>query len=434
MKILMRYGQEGLSVHLPDEMDVLVIEKRHMPTLEDPVYYLNHAFMNPVGSKSLSQEARGCTDACILICDNTRPVPNHVILPVLIKNLMDAGISLSSISILVATGMHRPNEADELKELIGNEWVLKNVNIINHMANYDKDHVFLGVTSRGIPIKIHRRFVDADLRIAVGLVEPHFMAGYSGGRKVVIPGVAHEDTIRSLHRVGLLSREGVENCIIEGNPLHEEQIEAVRMIGRCLAINTVIDENRDISFINFGEIELSHLEAVKFARPYFEVPVQKRYNTVLTSSAGYPLDRNYYQTIKGMVGAMDILEEGGDMFVVSRCSEGLGSKDFAESQRKMIEKGIDRFVEEALKKEYASIDEWETFMQIKAMKKGIIHIFSEGLTEYERSLTGINVVTSIEEEIIRCIKEKKDNSIAVIPEGPYVIPVFRPDKIQMSRH
>lgn len=428
MHILMKYGRDGLYVDLPDHIRVDIIKKRSMPVIKDPAFATEAALSNPVGSMSLADEAGNCKDVCILICDNTRPVPNHIILPVLIDNLIRAGVSSSSITILVATGMHRPNEGDELKELIGSGWVLKNINTVNHVAVNDKDHVYLGKTSRGMPVKFDRRFVDADLRIVVGLVEPHFMAGYSGGRKVVIPGIAHEDTIRSLHCVDLLNREGVENCVIEGNPLHEEQIKAVRMIGRCLAINTVIDENRDISFINFGEIESSHKEAVGFARPYFEVPVRRRYKTVITSSAGHPLDRNYYQTVKGMVGAMDILEPGGNMFVVSRCSEGLGTRDFAESQRKMIEMGIDSFAEEALKKEYASTDEWETFMQIKAMRKGTIHLFSEGLTGHDRALTGINMVSSLEEEIWKSIKEKGDDHIAVIPEGPYVIPIYRPDK------
>ncbi|MCX8110587.1 MAG: nickel-dependent lactate racemase [Syntrophorhabdaceae bacterium] len=424
----MRYGRGGLSLNLPDDLIVHVIKKRQMPVLKDPTDSIKAAFLSPLGSRPLAEEARGSRDVCILICDNTRPVPNHIILPVLIRGLVDAGLSPSSITILIATGMHRPNEGEELEELIGSEWVLKNINIFNHMAGSDKDHVFLGRTARGMPVKIDRRFVDADLRIVVGLVEPHFMAGYSGGRKVIIPGIAHEDTIRSLHSVGLLNREGVDNCVIDGNPLHEEQIEAVRMIGRCLAINTVIDEDREIAFINFGEIEISHKEAVGFARPYFEVPVNRMYKTVITSSAGYPLDRNYYQTVKGMVGAIDILEPGGHMFVVSGCSEGLGTKDFAESQRRMIEKGADTFIDEALKKEYASIDEWETFMLIKAMKRGSIHLFSEGLTEQERELTGVNIVSSIEEEILRGIKEKGDIHIAVIPEGPYVVPVYRPDK------
>ena len=231
---------------------------------------------------------------------------------------------------------------------------------------------------------IDRRFVDADLRIAVGLVEPHFMAGYSGGRKIVAPGVAHEKTIRTFHSARVLEHCRAVNCVIEGNPLHEAQLEIVRMIGKCLALNTVIDEERRLSFVNFGEIEASHLEAVAFVRPYAEVPMKKRFRTVVTSSAGYPLDKTYYQTVKGMVGALEILEPGGTLVTVSKCSEGVGSKEYAEAQRSLIRLGPERFLQEILPKRYAAIDEWQAEMQVKAMKKGKVCLYSEGLSKEQQ--------------------------------------------------
>ena len=428
MRIPMRYGRKGLNIDLPDDTEVDIIKKRVMPVIEDPGLAIETALSTPVASLPLEDEAGKCKDACMLICDNTRPVPNSIILPVLIEKLIEAGLGPSSITVLVATGLHRPNEGDELRELVGSDWVLKNVNVVNHFALNDDDHIYLGTTSKGMPVKIDRRFVNAGLRIVIGLIEPHFMAGYSGGRKVIIPGIAHHDTIRALHSARMLMIDGVENCEIQKNPMHAEQMEAIKMIGRCLAINTVIDEHRNISFINFGGIEESHIDAVLYAKPFFEIPVSRRYRTVITSSAGYPLDRNYYQTVKGMVGAIDILEPGGDMFIVSECTEGLGTKDYAESQKRLINLGIDRFLKETLKKDSASIDEWETVMQIKAMKKGRLHIYSEGLKEEEKMLTGIEVVSSLEGSILKSIKESGDRHIAVIPEGPYVIPVYRQDK------
>ena len=221
---------------------------------------------------------------------------------------MRSGLSSDSITLLVATGFHRPNEGEELLELIGNGWVFKHMHIVNHFSGREADHVHLGVTTKGTPVKIDRRFVDSDLRIVVGLVEPHFMAGYSGGRKVVIPGIAHEETIRVLHSTRMLNHEGLMNGLLEGNPLHDELLQAVRKTGKILAVNTVIDEDRNLSFINFGALEESHLAAVAFARPYFEIPVKRKFKTVLTSASGYPLDKTYYQTVKGMVGVIDILE------------------------------------------------------------------------------------------------------------------------------
>jgi nickel-dependent lactate racemase len=226
----------------------------------------------------------------------------------------------------------------------------------------------------------------------------------------------------------MLKDEGVANCRLEANPIHEEQMAVVRMLGKSLALNTVIDEDRKASFINFGDIEKSYLDAVAFARPFFEIPVARRYNTVITSSAGYPLDRNYYQTVKGMVGVADIVEPGGNLFIVSECSEGLGTAEYAESQARLIHVGMEKFLEETSQRQFASIDEWESIMQIKAMKTGTIHLYSGCLTKEEQALTGVKMVTSLTEAIQRSVEEKKDNHVAVVPEGPYVIALYRPGK------
>ncbi len=258
-----------------------------------------------------------------------------------------------SITVLVATGLHRPNEGEELRELIGSEWVLERVRVVNHFAKNDDDHVDLGATSGGLPVRLDRRFVACDMRIVIGLVEPHFMAGYSGGRKVIVPGIAHSDTIRALHSTRLLARDNVANCRLSGNPVHEEQMRAVRMLGKCFAVNTVIDENRDLSFVNFGAIEESHTAAVGFAGPYFEIPLEHRFGTVITTAAGYPLDQNYYQTVKGMVGVVGMIEPDSDIFIVSECSAGLGTPEYAEAQARLVNMGVDRFLDDASQREYA---------------------------------------------------------------------------------
>jgi lactate racemase len=426
MQIVMKYGKTGLPLKLPDDLKTDVIQKRKMPIFNDPESAVRRALSFPVGCQPLSQEAKGCKSVCILICDITRPVPHTIVLPVLIQELIRIGFSSDSITLLVATGFHRPNEGEELRELIGNDWVFKNIRIVNHFAGREADHIHLGMTPKGTPVKIDRRFVDSDLRIVVGLVEPHFMAGYSGGRKVVVPGIAHEETIKVLHSTRILGNEGLVNCLLEGNPLHEELLQAVRMAGKILAFNTVIDEDRDLSFINFGGLEESHLVAVAFARPYFEIPVKRKFKTVLTSASGYPLDKTYYQTVKGMVGVFDILEKGGDIFIVSECSEGLGSKEYAESQTKLIQMGSDAFLTETALKARADVDEWETVMQIKAMKQGKIHLFSEGLNREEKAMTGVHVIENLLDAIQQCLDMKEDKYMAVIPEGSYAIPVYRP--------
>ena len=333
----------------------------------------------------------------------------------------------SGITVLVATGLHRPNEGDELAELIGDPWVQATVTVANHFARDDEAHIDLGLTrTRNTPVKLDRRLVDADLKIATGLVEPHFMAGYSGGRKVIAPGVAHKDTITTFHSARFMADPAAANCILDNNPLHEEQLEIVKMLGGAYALNTIIDEERRLSFVNFGEIVESHLEAVANVRGFAEVPIEEKFKTIVTTAAGYPLDKTYYQTVKGMVGPLDILEPGGDLIIASACSEGMGSKEFVASQRRLVEQGPDRFFQAISQKRFADIDEWQSQMQLKPMKAGSVHLYTEGLSDTDRALTGVASVENIQAAISASVQAQGDRRIAVIPEGPYVVPVHRP--------
>ncbi|MGC8604392.1 MAG: nickel-dependent lactate racemase [Desulfomonilaceae bacterium] len=427
MNHLMNYGRTGLNLVTPDHWNVTVIRKKPMPVIKNPKPEIVQALNHPVGSKTLAKEARGISSACILICDVTRPVPNGLILAPVVKELLEAGLKLEQITILVATGLHRPNEGPELLDVVGDEWVFKTVRIENHFARNDEDHVDLGFTSRGTPIKLDRRFVEAELRLAIGLVEPHFMAGYSGGRKVIVPGVAHHDTITRLHTATFLESPYAANCVLDSNPLHEEQLEIVKLIGGSLAVNVIIDEMRQPCFVNFGEIVSSHKAAVNFMSQFAVINLPRRFSTVITSSAGYPLDKTYYQTVKGMVGAMDILEPGGGLFIVSECSEGMGSAEYVRSQKRLCDLGSDQFLAELHLKSQAAIDEWQTEMQLKPMRVGNISMYSQGLSKKELNLTGVETFLDWDlfyEAIRQSVERYKDKSVAIIPEGPYVAPFF----------
>ncbi len=425
MQIKLNYGRKGLLIDFPEDWELNVIEKAAMPVLPDPAGSVFKALAGPVSSRTLTEEAAGYRTACILICDITRPVPNSIVLPPLIYELLRAGIEPDAITVLVATGLHRPNEGDELRELIGNDWVLDTVKVVNHFARNDQDHVFLGNTSGGTPVKLDRRFVEADIKIATGLVEPHFMAGYSGGRKVIAPGIAHKDTITTFHSARFMEHANAANCVLESNPLHQEQLEIVHMLGKVFAVNTVIDDLRRLSYVNFGEIEASHLDAVNYIRRYAEISAGRKYRTVVTSGGGYPLDKTYYQTVKGMVGAMGLLEDGGDIIIFSECSEGMGSAEYVEAQKKLVELGTEGFLESLLGKSRAAIDEWQTEMQLKPMRIGNVHLFSEGLSVEDRLITGVSCSTNgipAIDFIREIVARSGSGPIAVIPEGPYVIP------------
>lgn len=427
MRVELSYGRDGIAAEIADELEVRVIRKPEMPPVADPPGAVQAAFAKPVAGPPLAELARGRRSACILICDITRPVPNRLFLQPLIRQLLDAGLQAADITVLVATGLHRPAEDPELAELVGDPWVLDTVKVENHFARNDADHVELGETpTRGTRIRLDRRFVAADLKIATGLVEPHFMAGYSGGRKVIAPGVAHAETITTFHSARFMEHPLAANCVLEGNPLHEEQLEVVKMLGGAWALNTVINEARELAFVNFGEIVASHAEAVAFARRFVEVPIDRRYATILTSAAGYPLDKTYYQTIKGMVAPMDILAPGGDLIVASECSEGMGSPHFVEAQRRFVSQGPERFLEALWAKSHADIDEWQTEMQLKPMRVGSIHLYSGALAEADRPLTGVNIVPDLGEAVMQSVARTGERHIAVIPEGPYVVPLYRP--------
>ena len=424
MVVELLYGRGTLPVRFPEACELTVVKKPPMPVLDDAAGAVAEAFADPVETAPLRRLATGCGTACILVCDVTRPVPNALFLRPMIEELIAAGVPPSGIVVLVATGLHRPNEGAELERVIGDGWVLRNVRVENHFARNDGDHVDLGTTrGRGTPVKLDRRFVHADLRIATGLVEPHFMAGYSGGRKVVVPGVAHEDTIRTLHNHRFMAHPKAVQANLDGNPLHEEQLEIVRMLGNVYALNVVIDEERRPAFVNFGEIVESHLRAVDFAHGCCTVPLPRRFRTIVTSAAGYPLDQTYYQTVKGMVTPMDVLEDGGTLIVASACTEVFGSEAFRAAQRQLVREGTDGFLERISGKPRADIDAWQTQMQTKAQRSARVQLFTEGLDAEDFALTGVERVDSVRDAVSASVARSGDPAVAVVPEGPYVVPL-----------
>ena len=424
-QITLHYGKEGIPLAIDENWNAEILRKSAMPVELDPYVAVGTALATPVACERVETIAEGRRSACIVLCDITRPVPNGLFLRQLVDRLRRGGISREDVILLIATGLHRPNEGAELKELIGDDWVFENCTIVNHDARDDEMHVDLGATPRGTPVKLDRRFVEAELKIVTGLVEPHFMAGYSGGRKVIAPGIAHKDTITTFHNSWFMSHPAARNCNLEGNPLHEEQLEIVKMLGEVYAVNTVLDEARRLSYINFGEVRESHRLAVEHCEKYSRIQTSRKFKTVVTTAAGYPLDKTYYQTVKGMVGAMDILDDGGTLIIASECSEGLGSKEYRESQGRLVAEGQEKFLQGIAKKDRADIDEWQTQMQLRAQGRVRIELFSTGLLGDDRLLTGVSLTESIERSIAESVARSGDPAIAIIPEGPYVIPDYQ---------
>ncbi len=419
------FGRGTLPVILPDDCQATVIEKPRMPVMPDPAVMVTAAFASPVDSRPLAALAQGARSACILICDITRPVPNGLILPPLIRTLLASGIPAERITVLVATGLHGPNVGDQLRELVGSDWVQRTVRVENHDAEDDAAHVEVGVTSRRTRVKLDRRFVDAELKIATGLVEPHFMAGYSGGRKVIAPGVAHASTIRTFHHTRFMEDRAARNCNLDGNPLHGDQLEIMGMIGAAYAVNTCLDPERHLAFVNFGEIVASHRETVAFMRQYAEIPLTQDFRCVITCAAGYPLDQSYYQTVKGMIAPLGLLEKGGSLLIAAECAGGFGSEAFRQAQALLVDEGINGFLRAARSRDFANTDEWQTVKLIEALRDYRVHLYAPGLNEAQRRLTAVTCHDDWSAAIAAVLAETGSRDVAVIPEGPYVIPSYR---------
>jgi nickel-dependent lactate racemase len=197
--IKLLYGKNGLLLNIQNNWKPQIIRKPNMPIIKNVPKKVNEIFNNLINSEEMTKICKNSKSACILVCDVTRPVPNHLFLEYMIKEIEKSGIKLENILIIIATGLHRPAPKTEIEKIIGSNWILKNIKIVNHYARDDNNHRKIGVTSRGNLIKLDKRFLDSDIKIVTGLVEPHFMAGYSGGRKVIAPGIAHAETITTFH-------------------------------------------------------------------------------------------------------------------------------------------------------------------------------------------------------------------------------------------
>ncbi|WP_375426013.1 nickel-dependent lactate racemase [uncultured Friedmanniella sp.] len=417
------YGRGRLRLALPEGCVPTMVRQRTVPPVPDPAAAVAHALAEPVAAPPLAELAQGRRSACILICDITRPVPNGLFLRPMIETILAAGVPADRVTVLVATGLHRPNVGAELEELVGDPWVLEHVRVENHDARDDAAHRWLGRTSvRGTPVALDARFVDADLKIATGLVEPHFMAGWSGGRKVIAPGVAHHTTIRTFHSARFMEDPRAVPCVLEGNPLHAEQLEIVAMLGEVYGLDTVLDDERRLLHVGFGEIVALHRATVERVEESIRVPVDRSFATVVTSAAGYPLDKTYYQTIKGMVTPLDVLAPGGTVIIASECSEGFGSAEFRDAQRRLTQLGPDAFLASLVAKPLADVDEWQTEMQLKPLRQGRVELYSTGLPREDRALTAVEVVDDLAAAVARSIARSGDPHVAVIPDGPYVVP------------
>ncbi len=419
MRVKFEYGRTGLVAELPDERIVRTLHYKDAPPLPDPRASLLEVLTRPNGTVSLAELAKGRKDACIVICDITRPVPNEMILRPVLETLEAAGIPRNKITILVATGLHRPNEGAELIEMVGRH-IYDNYRIENHHGQELSEHTYLGQSPRGVPIWIDSHYVNADLKITTGLIEPHLMAGFSGGRKLICPGIAALETVKVWHGPDFLEHPKADCGILEGNPVHEENTWIGRKTGCDFIINVVIDaERRPLKFVAGDMVEAFH-EGVDFVREVVRDTVAEPVDIVVTSCAGYPLDTTFYQAVKGMTGALPIVKQGGTIILCASLTEGIGSPQFQQLFQE--NESLEIFVNRILGKDYFVMDQWQLEELAKVRRKAKVKIVSDGLSAEIINGLFVESAPSMEKAVAASLSEYGPTAkIAVIPKGPYVL-------------
>jgi len=419
MRVCLEYGRTGLEVELPDEHLVKCLGYRPVEPIQDADAAVRRALAEPSGTSPLAELARGRRSACIAIRHITRPVPNQLILEPLLETLEVGGIVRERILILVATGLHRPSTPAEKVEMLG-PTITQCYHVADHAGHDRAAHTHLGTTPRGVPVWIDSRYLAADLKITVGLIEPHFMAGFSGGRKLICPGLAALETIKAWHSPAFLEHPRARAGCLDGNPVHEENTRIARMAGCDFIVNVVIDDRRQVLFVVAGDMEAAFHEGVAFARHVVSDTVAEPVDIVVTSAAGYPLDSTFYQSVKGMVSAMPIVKPGGTIIVAAALSEGIGSRDF--QQLYVDHASLDRFMERIVSGEYFRPDQWQLEEFIRVHRHASICVVSDGLAADVLERMFVDTAANVEDAVGTALNRHGPKAkIAVIPKGPYVL-------------
>jgi lactate racemase len=420
MRITLDYGRTGLEVTLPGDRVVGPLAIRPAPALADPAAAVADALTRPIGTPPLAQLARGRTNACVLVCDVTRPVPNRVILPPLLRTLEEQGIARTDILILVATGLHRPNEGAELDEMLGPD-IARSYRVENHHGKVLDEHDFLGVTPRGVPVYLDRRYVRADLKITTGLIEPHLMAGYSGGRKVICPGIAALETVKVWHGPAFLEHPRADCGFLDGNPVHEENTRIAWMAGCDFIVNVCLDGQRRVTWVGAGHMEEAWREGVRFVEQVVRVPVAAPCDVVVTSGAGYPLDTTWYQAVKGLTGALPIVKPGGTIVLAVSLTEGVGSPEFQHVLADNPDLKV--FKQRILGTDYFYLDQWQVEELAKVVERCKVKVVSDGLPAEALRRCHAEPAATVEQAVADSLAEYGPQArVAVIPKGPYVLP------------
>ena len=419
MRVNMKYGRGEIGVDVPNPNLISVLASQEFPPIENPEQAILDALETPTDSPALSEMAKNRKSATIVISDITRPVPNKLILPPMLRIIEEQGVPREEIRILIATGIHRPNEGDELLEMVGSH-IIENYQIVNHFSQKQETLINLGQTQNGTPVLINRLYVESDLKVISALIEPHLMAGYSGGRKAICPGLASIETMKIMHGPQILEHPKASVGILEGNPFHAEATEIALMAGVDFSLNVTINDRRQLTGVFAGDMVNAHLAGAKFAEKQTKATLPEPADVVIVSCAGYPLDTTFYQAIKGVLSAIEVVKEGGMVILVAECQEGIGSGPFTDLILKT--KNLEQFVRNTYNPKNFVIDQWQLEELAKAIRKANVYFYSDKIPYEQQQQLFVNPLKSPNAGVEIALKKYgKDAKIVAIPDGPYTL-------------
>jgi nickel-dependent lactate racemase len=421
----LRYGTGQIDVDLPTHARVL--QGPPIPALADPSAAMRDALASPIGSLPLDQIVRKKRpqSVAITISDITRPVPNEPIITALLETLNAKGIADNQVVIIIGTGMHRPSTARERQIMLGDR-LLSRIEVIDHIADDTASHVRV---SDQPPVSVNGRFMRADLKIVTGLIEPHFMAGYSGGRKGVCPGLVDLETVQRFHGFKTMGHPRSVEGNLDGNLCHEESLRVARLVGIDFLVNVAITHDRKMAGVYAGEMEAAHAVGCRQVAAWTTAKMEKPFDLVVTSAGGFPLDANFYQTVKGVVTALPALHEESTLLILSACSE-IGSPEYSEMMLR-YDNDWRRFLRDIATAPRTAKDQWQFQMHTRVLERiGVdrLRMANDGLPVEQQRRLCVNpiggdggVAKRVQRFIDDYLASHPTASVAVIPEGPYTM-------------
>ena len=414
------YGKKEIEVRIPGKNYLATLMPQYRPGVKDEAGEIRRALENPIGTPRLGEIVRGKKSVVIVVNDITRPTATYRLLPPLLEELRGAGIGDDQILFLVATGTHRDNTPEELDAMLGQE-IMERFRVLNHHCQDESIMVDLGKTRDGIPVVINRLFWEAEVKILTASIAPHQAAGFSGGRKSVLPGLASITTLRQHHSYSCRPDKPAMGWV-EGNMFHENAVEAAKMAGADFILNTVQNHRKEITAAVAGDVEKAWQEGVKISRQIFEVKVPHEVEIVITTPGGFPKDIDLYQSQKSMAAAEMVVKEGGTVILPAECRDGIGARGFYEwmAAASCPQDVIDRFIREGY-----SIGSSKAWLFSRCLKRAEVIVVTKCIDDRTLEKMFAKRADSIEDALRMALARHGERArVVLMRNGSDIIPRF----------